>query len=64
MPRVKMDLPDGPVRLTHGNGEEDTFTVKDGSATLSAERLDRIVNALPVAYVSDDAAAQVADSTA
>lgn len=54
--RVKLDAPDGPILLTHGDGSTDRLTVKDGYAELGEARLERVVNSLPVEVVTASAA--------
>ncbi len=60
MPRIKLDAPDGPLVLTHGDGSTDRLTVKDGEATVGAERLDRVLGALPGEVITQDAASAAA----
>ncbi len=56
MPKVQVNAPDGPLRITHGDGTVDEFTVKNGEITVGEARMERVVGALGVEAVTTQAA--------
>lgn len=59
MPKIKVELPDGPLIITPGtpaNAEPSTYHVKDGHVTVAADKLDAFLAAVPGDVITDDAA--------